>query len=133
MDDKNRPELTDLTLAEIADNLELFQRNEYLRLTGQWFTPLPCHFWDLKEGMEIEIQVEIDGGKTNLQFCDMHTLRMISGYINDYSRQYFITNDIKKIRIISFEVKDETKKTFCPGCFDIPFGTPYLCDNCGRR
>jgi hypothetical protein len=21
----------------------------------------------------------------------------------------------------------------CPMCHDIPFGTPYLCDNCGRR
>jgi hypothetical protein len=100
MDDKNRPELTDPTPAEIADNLEWFNHNEHFRLTGQWFTPLPFHFWELMPTMRIEIQMN---GVAHYFYIERITmLELITSGCSRYKRE-----DIKKMRIISFEVKDD--------------------------
>lgn len=107
MDDKNRPELTDLTPAEIARNPELFHWNGYYRLTGQWFIPLPCHFWDLKKGMEIEI-LKIEDGiekKRILTFDSRLSMDSFFAFLGENSHQYFTFREIKKMRILSFEVR----------------------------
>lgn len=94
-----------LTPAEVAGKHELFNRNEYLRLTGYWFTPLPCHFWQFKKGMEFE--VDYDGEIIPLTFLDTVFDNMFGAFINEYEWQYFHFSEIKRMRIKSFEVKNE--------------------------
>lgn len=94
--------MKEITPAEIADKLELFQYNEYLRLTGQWFIPLPFHYWQFKEGMEFE--VDYNEEIMSLTFSGSTLYNMFSAFINEYERQLFYFFRIKRMRIKSFEV-----------------------------
>lgn len=92
-----------LTPAEVAGKHELFNRNEYLRLTGHWFTPLPCHFWELTVGMEIESRLQT-GDKPD---------KIISGTITHLKNGFVFSSgiclhlrEISEMRIKSFEVKN---------------------------
>lgn len=95
-----------LTPAEVANKHELFNRNEYLRLTGQWFIPLPCHFWQLKKGMEFDI--DYDGMQMiSLTFRDHLNKNLFDAFVNDWESEYFNFSSIKRMRIKSFEVKND--------------------------
>lgn len=97
-------ELKETTPAEIASKPESFQYNEYCRLTGCWFIPLPCHFWQFKKGMEFE--VAYDGELILLFFFDYLDKDIFSAFLNEYEWQHFCFSKIKRMRIKSFEVKD---------------------------
>jgi hypothetical protein len=98
-------EFIGITPAEIASKPELFQYNEYLRLTGQWFIPLPCHFWQFKKGMEFDMDYG-DTQMISLTFFDTVFDDMFSAFINKYEWEHFHFSEIKRMRIKSFKVKN---------------------------
>lgn len=94
-------EITLMDEAKIALNPGLFLENEHKRLTGKWFTPLPCHWWQLEPGIEIELKFK-DGKFSNYKdyfeyFDDRGVLR--------FRNAMFHIGFIKLIRIVSYEVK----------------------------
>jgi hypothetical protein len=94
-----------LTPQEITGSQKLFYRNEHFRLTGQWFIPLPCHFWQFEKGMEFDV----DYGEEiiSLTFSDPMFDGMFAAFINKYEWQHFQFSEIKRMRIKSFEVKND--------------------------
>lgn len=102
---KKSIEFPEQTPLEIAENYYQFTQNEHLRLTGQWFTPLPCHFWQFKKGMEFDMDYG-DIQMISLTFFDTVFDDLFSAFIDPYELRQFDFKDIKRMRIKSFEVKN---------------------------
>jgi hypothetical protein len=112
------PELKE-TEQRISNDISLFQTNEYLRLNGFWFTPLPCHYWGLAlnstitPGASLIIEIE-----TDIQFT-LTGNATVSGYCQGFGKNGIIIQvgsvgcitvrpqNIKKMRIVSFEVGND--------------------------